>query len=130
MALSVAPDQEAFVASVEDSFHDAIADARACPRMWSVHAERLATDHDLIGPYFLWRLLIDRAEQRKGYGTAVLDAIVDYLATRPGAAVLWTSAGRGPGTPQPFYERYGFVMTGEIMHKEVVLRLDLPVRPG
>ena len=146
LALSVAPDQEAFVASVEDSFHDAIADARACPRMWSVHAERhvvgfvmisdgipaerLATDHDLIGPYFLWRLLIDRAEQRKGYGTAVLDAIVDYLATRPGAAVLWTSAGRGPGTPQPFYERYGFVMTGEIMHKEVVLRLDLPVRPG
>ncbi len=146
LALSPAPGQEAFVASVEDSFRDAVDDARACPRMWSVHAdgrlvgftmisdgipaERLAADADLIGPYFLWRLLIDRAEQRKGYGTAVLDALVGYLATRPAADVLWTSAGQGLGTPQPFYERYGFVTTGDTMDEEVVLRLDLPVRPG
>ena len=76
-------------------------------------AERLAADDDLLGPYYLWRLLIDQHEQRKGYGTATLDAVVAYLAGRPGADVLWTSAGQGPGSPQPFYERYGFVATGD-----------------
>ena len=98
---------------------DAIDDARACPRMWSVvrrrpgrrlrhdqrrdPAERLASDDDLIGPYFLWRLLIDEHEQRAGLrngdprrgrrlprGRSGADVAVDEL--RPGdrdpAAVL------------------------------------------
>ena len=141
LALGVAPGQEDFVAGVEQSFRDAIDDARACPRMWSVvagdrvvgfvmisdgiPAERLASDDDLLGPYYLWRLLIDRDQQRKGYGTATLDAVVAYLAGRPGADILWTSAGQGPGSPQPFYERYGFVATGDLVGHEAVLRLDL-----
>ena len=144
LALEVAPGQDRFVASVEDSFRDAIDDARAVPRMWSVNnrsrvvgfvmisdgipAERLTSDRDLIGPYFLWRLLIDRHVQRLGYGTATLDAIVAYVRTRPGADVLWVSAGQGDGSPQPFYERYGFVPTGDVMDDEVVLRLDLTER--
>jgi diamine N-acetyltransferase len=141
MLLDVRPDQASFVASVEQSFADALRDARACPRHWTVHAdgeivgfvmisdgipiERLASDTDLIGPYFLWRLLIDRRHQRKGYGTATLDAIVAYVRSRPGADALFTSAGQGEGTPQPFYERYGFVPTGGVVDDEVVLRLDL-----
>ena len=71
---------------------------------------------------------IDQSEQRKGYGTAVLDAVVAYLAQRPGADVLWTSAAPGPGSPRPFYERYGFVATGEVKWGETVLRLDLRER--
>ena len=141
LALRVRPGQERFVASVEESFQDAVDDARACPRLWSVRdgeqvvgfvmisdgipPERLAADDDLIGPYFLWRLLIDESHQRRGYGTAALDAVVDYLRGRPGADVLWTSAGQGEGSPQPFYERYGFVPTGEVTSGENVLRLDL-----
>jgi diamine N-acetyltransferase len=135
------PGQDRFVASVEESLQEAADEARACPRMWSVDdgeqlvgfvmisdgipPERLATDRDLIGPYYLWRLLIDERHQRRGYGTAVLDEVVAYLRTRPGADVLWTSSGQGQGTPQPFYERYGFVPTGDTMDDEVVLRLDL-----
>jgi len=141
MLLDVRPDQASFVASVEQSFADAIREARACPRFWTVQADgeivgfvmisdgipadRLASDADLIGPYFLWRLLIDHRHQRKGYGTATLDAIVDYVRRRPGADALFTSAGQGVGTPQPFYERYGFVPTGDVVDDEVVLRLDL-----
>ena len=52
-----------------------------------------------------------------------------YVRGRPnGARRCITSAGQGEGTPQPFYERYGFVPTGEIMEDEVVLRLDLAGR--
>jgi diamine N-acetyltransferase len=146
LALRPGESKERFVASVEDSFRDAIEDARACPRMWSVNdgdrvvgfamisdgipADRLASDADLIGPYFLWRLVIDERLQGRGYGTAALDAVVAYLRTRPEADVLWVSAGQGQGTPQPFYERYGFVSTGEVMDDEVVLRLDLSDRAG
>jgi diamine N-acetyltransferase len=141
VGLRLKPGQDRFVASVEESLKEAAVEARACPRMWSVYddeqlvgfvmisdgipPERLATDDDLIGPYFLWRLLIDERHQHQGYGTAVLDEVVGYLRTRPGADVLWTSAGQGDGTPQPFYERYGFVPTGDTMDDEVVLRLDL-----
>ncbi len=135
------PDQERFVSPVEESYRDAVMEAHACPRMWSVHAggsivgfvmisdgiaqATLDADPDLLGPYYLWRLLIDARYQRVGYGTAALDAVVAYLRGRPGAEILWTSAGEGDGSPRPFYERYGFVATGRIIDGEVVLRLDL-----
>jgi diamine N-acetyltransferase len=146
LAVRRGPGQERFVASVEASFEDAVRDARACPRFWTINdgadvvgfamisdgipAERLAADADLIGPYFLWRLLIDADRQRRGYGTAALDAVVEYLRRRPGADTLYTSAGQGPGTPQPFYERYGFAPTGDVLDGEVVLRLDLAKEDG
>jgi diamine N-acetyltransferase len=37
---------------------------------------------DLIGPYYLWKLLIDHRFQHCGYGSATLGAIAGYLATR------------------------------------------------
>lgn len=135
------PGQDRFVASVAQSFEHAIRDAHAEPRFWTIEdgdevvgfvmisdgipEERVASDPELIGPFFLWRLLIDRRQQRRGYGTAALDAVVEYVRGRPGGDVLWTSAAQGEGTPQPFYERYGFVPTGDIVDDEVVLRLDL-----
>jgi len=143
LGLTIAPGQDRFVASVEQSFAHAIRDARAVPRMWAIAdatdgtvvgfamisdgipEATLAAEPDLVGPYYLWRLLIDRRFQRQGYGTATLDALVAYVRTRPGADTLWVSAGQGPGTPQPFYERYGFVATDRIVEEEVVLGLDL-----
>jgi hypothetical protein len=35
------------------------------------------------------------------------------------------SCGQGDGSPQAFYEHYGFVATGEIKWDDTVLRLDL-----
>ncbi len=144
LTLRRGPGQERFLGSMESHFEDAIEDARACPRMWSVHdgealvgfvmisdgipAETLAADDDIIGPYYLWRLLVDERYQGRGYGAATIDAVVAYLRTRPGADVLWTSCQRGEGGPQPFYERYGFVDNGESKWGETVLRLDLTDR--
>jgi len=76
------------------------------PHLWAVHDAQAGTlvgfamisdnipppiDDDLVGPYYLWKLLIDHRCQRRGYGAATLDAVVDYLRTRPGAEVLYTS---------------------------------------
>jgi diamine N-acetyltransferase len=141
MTLRRGPGQERYLGSMASHFEDAVADARACPRMWSVHAgdhlvgfvmisdgipvERLAADNDLVGPYYLWRLLIGERFQGRGYGAAAIDAVVAYLRTRPGADLLWTSCKAGPGSPQPFYLRYGFVLTGDVKWGEDLLRLDL-----
>lgn len=141
LQLRRAPGQERFLGSMISHFEDAVEDARACPRMWSVHdgdtlvgfvmisdgipAETLAADDDILGPYYLWRLLIDEAYQGRGYGAATIDAVVAYLRTRPDARVLLTSCTPGDDGPQRFYEHYGFVATGEIKWDETVLRLDL-----
>ena len=75
--------------------------------------------------YFLWRLLIDERFQGRGYGTKTLDAVVEWLATQPGADVLFTSVVPGDESPVGFYERYGFRRTGQFFDDELVLRLDL-----
>ena len=56
---------------------------------------------------------------------ATIDAVVAYLRTRPNADILWTSCEAGKGSPQPFYLRYGFVLSGDVKWGEDLLRLDL-----
>ena len=55
------------------------------------------------------------------------DIVTD--ADRAAVLALERARGRGEGSPQPFYEHYGFVATGEIKWDETVLRLDLPREP-
>ena len=143
MGLRRGPGQDRYLGSMISHFEDAIADAKACPRMWSIHdaatgvlvgfvmisdnipAETLAADDDIVGPYFLWRLLIDHRHQARGFGRAALDAIVEYVRTRPDGATLLVSAAPGDGSPQPFYLHYGFAKTGEVKWGEELMRLDL-----
>jgi len=146
MGLRRGPGQERYLGRMISHFEDAISDAKACPRMWSAHdadtgqlvgfvmiadgipAETLAADDDIVGPYFLWRLLVDHRLQGRGYGAATIDAVVDYLRTRPNADALLTSCAAGEGSPQPFYLHYGFELTGEQKWGEDLLRLDLAGR--
>lgn len=134
------PGQEKYLNSMEDIFEEAVEDARAMPRMWAVHDDDSGElvgftmisdnipqpmDDDLVGPYFLWKLLIDEGSQRRGYGTATLDAVIAYVRTRPNAEVLFTSCSDGPGSPRGFYLGYGFTDTGRVMWGENVLAYDL-----
>jgi diamine N-acetyltransferase len=146
MGLRRGPGQDRYLGSMISHFEDAIADAKACPRMWSIHdagsgtlvgftmisdnipAEVLEADDDIVGPYFLWRLLIDHRHQGQGYGRAAVDAIVDYVLTRPNGTTLLVSAAPGEGSPQPFYLHYGFEKTGEVKWGEELMRLDLAAR--
>ena len=141
LAVRVAPAQDRFVASVEQSFRDAEAYPQAKPRCWTVNdgddvvgfvmisdgvdPEVIASDPLIVGPYFLWRLLIDERHQRRGYGAATLDAVVAYVRGRPGATELLTSYTDGEGNPGPFYAGYGFEETDRFVEGERVLRLDL-----
>ena len=141
MGIRRGPGKDRYVGSMISHFEDAIAYAQACPRMWSVHdgdqlvgfvmisdnipQAVLDTDDNIVGPYFLWRLVIHEPFQRRGYGRATIDAVIEYLRTRPGADALYVSSVPGEGSPMPFYEGYGFVKTGRVADGEEVLRIDL-----
>jgi diamine N-acetyltransferase len=140
MGLRRGPGQERYLGSMASHFEDAGEEPRALPHPWAVHDAATGElvgfamisdgipepiDDDLVGPYFLWRLLIDERFQGRGYGGATIDAIVEYLATRDGADVLYTSCADGDGSPRGFYLHHGFTDTGRVMWEENVLALDL-----
>jgi len=133
-ALRVAPAQRRFVSEVARSLAEAPEPPAARALSWAVYDGDTPVGFVMIAdevddpeyiPQFLWKLLIDERYQRRGYGTAVLDLVVEYFRGRPGVEALTTSAGPGDGSPIPFYERYGFERTGEVHDGEVVLRLEL-----
>lgn len=81
---------------------------------------------DTEGPeYFLWRLMIDKNHQRKGYGFQAMLQVIDHVRTLPGATELKTSYVPGEGNPSPFYYKLGFEETGEMLEGEKVLKLTL-----
>lgn len=83
-----------------------------------------------LGPYFLWRLLVDLRYQGQGHGSQILDQVVDYVRTRPCAERLLTSAVPGERSPVGFYLKYGFRLTGEVDDGEAVMELPLsPITP-
>lgn len=75
--------------------------------------------------YFLWRLMIAYPHQGKGYGREALRLLIEHVRTRPNATELLTSYVPVEGGPGPFYERLGFVPTGDMIGEEVIMRLSL-----
>ena len=137
LTLRRGPGQERYLGSMESHFEDAVTDARACPRMWSVHdgdqlvgfvmiSDGITVDNpDYVGPYYVWRLLIDTKHQGLGYGTAALHLVCEHVRTRPDARVLLVSHVVGPTSPVTFYQPYGFQLTGDVQDGEPILALDL-----
>ena len=137
LALRVAPEQSRFVGSVAAALEDAeeYPDAKAWYRAIYAGEEPVGfvmlswdvtpVPGEIIGPWFLWKLLIDKRHQRHGYGRAAMRQVVE-IVRNAGATELLTSYTTGEGEPRPFYERFGFVPTGERDNAgEVTLSLDL-----
>ena len=136
--LKVTPEQANYVAANAESLLEAAATPNACPWYRAVYAGDVPvgfvmisdgipdTHPEYLGPYFLWRLMIDTRWQRQGLGTATLDLVVDYVRTRPNAQRLLSSLVPGAiASPREFYLRYGFRLTGEWFDGEEVMELPL-----
>jgi diamine N-acetyltransferase len=128
--LRVAPEQERFVASTAVS----IAQAHFEPDFaWfrAIYADEtpvgfvMLHDDPAKPVCYLWRFLIDRGHQKRGYGQRALELLLDHVRGRPGATALTLSYVPGEGGPAPFYERMGFVHTGEEDEGEIVMRIDV-----
>lgn len=129
LKLSVSDHQKKFVASNSVS----IAQAHFSDYAWF---RAIAYDGVFVGfvmlhdepkkpEYFLWRFMIDQRYQGNGFGKRALELLVDYVKKRPNASELYTSCVPGEGSPSIFYEKFGFIGTGDKEENEDVYRLIL-----
>ena len=133
-ALRTTHEQEQFVSTVAYSLREAASEPEGNPWYRAIYAGdvpvgfiMLAWDvtpqpPEIIGPWYLWKLLIDHRHQGKGYGQEAVRQIVDLIRAE-GATELLTSYVPGEGSPAGFYARLGFVPTGELnADGEIIVR--------
>lgn len=80
-----------------------------------------------VGNYCLWRFMIDREYQGRGYGRAALTAALAYVRTMPcGVAdYCWLSYEPDNLVAKKLYESVGFSENGETDGDEIVAVLKL-----
>jgi diamine N-acetyltransferase len=137
LAVRVAPAQKRFVGTVAGALMDAQEIPEGKPWYRAIYADDQPVGFvmlswnvtpeppRIIGPWFLWKLLVDERHQRRGYGREAVRLVADIVRAN-GAAELLTSCVPGDGGPEPFYRRIGFSPTGELDENgEIILALDL-----
>lgn len=136
LALETHRSQRRFVASIAESFGDALAPEVVDGAPVVPWFRAIAADGELAGfvmiaertehhpEAYLWRLLVDRRHQRRGIGERVLVLLAEKLAAE-GDETMLTSWVDAPGGPAPFYARLGFEPTGRIVDGEVEARVSL-----
>lgn len=129
--------QERFVAPVDQSYADALFPEPeqghpVVPVLLGIEADGEAAGFlmyaDAVNegtplPY-LWRFLVDRRQQGRGIGARALDAWIEDLRDA-GHSTVETSWVPGPGGPEAFYLRAGFMPTGEVDDGEAVGRRSI-----
>jgi diamine N-acetyltransferase len=80
--------------------------------------------HDMQS-VMLWRFMIDHRYQRMGFGEQALRLIIAHASTRPNVTSMLLSFVPEENNPEPFYQRFGFVRTGEEDEGELIMRLTL-----
>ncbi len=79
------------------------------------------TDEDA---YWIYRLMLDRTQQHKGYGTQALQKLVEMLRDDPDRRALYISAFSDNTHALAAYRKFGFVDDGREINGETVLRYD------
>jgi diamine N-acetyltransferase len=131
LRLKVFPEQEKYVASnavsiAQAYFHRDNAWFRAIYADETPVGFLMLDDRPDEASYFLWRFMIDARYQKFGYGKRALELLINHVRTRPNAKELGVSCvPEGEGSPCPFYEKMGFVYTGEEDEGELVMKLKL-----
>lgn len=77
--------------------------------------------------YYLWRFMIGKPFQTRGYGRQVLD-IIYQKCLDDGIKYLYTSCMMHTPMPYKFYINYGFIDTGELDGEEEILKLKIVKR--
>ena len=71
---------------------------------------------------YIWRFMIAKDHQHKGYGTAAIKQIVEIEKQR-GIKTIYVSVVPKHDMPKVFYESCGFINTGEIVYEELLLKM-------
>jgi diamine N-acetyltransferase len=136
-AVTLAPEQESYVGSVAEALEEAREVPEGKPWYRAVFDRELAVGFvmlswnvqpnppEIIGPWYLWKLIVDRRYQGRGYGRAIIEKVIEIVRAE-GAETLLTSYALGQGNPGPFYQHVGFSPTGEVnIDGEIIVALKL-----
>lgn len=136
VALSVAPDQQRFVASNAKSllqyfYHDP-SDSFAPFGIYdgdTMVGFIMYGQSDFDGKRFweIWRLMVDERYQRKGYARAALLQMIALMRDRLHLDEIYIMFLLDNSTAQTLYESVGFVDTGMVDDGEKIFRLDVSV---
>ena len=83
-------------------------------------------DYD-IPEYDIWHMMIDESMQGRGYGSAALDRVIDYIKTKPfgdSDRVALTCNKDNP-VARKLYEKKGFSASGVEDEDEIELALEV-----
>ncbi len=137
LAVAVAPEQLRFVGTVADALRDAEEIPEAKPWYRAVYADdepvgfvmlswNVTPDPPrIIGPWFLWKLIVDEQHQGEGFGREAVRLVAEVVSAN-GAERLFTSCVPGDHGPESFWRHMGFAPTGDYDENgEPILVLDL-----
>ena len=130
--LRLAPGQEDFVSHPIRSLAQAYVYRDQC-QPFGIYANgkmvgyvMVIYDYD-VTEYDIWHMMIDEAEQGKGYGSAALDRVIEYIGTKPfgdsGRVAL--TCNRNNPIARQLYERKGFSATGIEDEDEIELVMTI-----
>jgi diamine N-acetyltransferase len=126
--LGLRPEQREYVAPNVRSIAEAYVEPLAWPR--AIYADEepigflMVHANDEEKEYFLWRFMIAAEHQHRGYGRRALELLVEEVRARGGTSIR-SSYVPGEHSPRGFYLAFGFEETGEVLHDETEIRLQL-----
>lgn len=133
IALVVADEQSQYIASNEGSLKEAENNSNVA-RPFAIYIDdkmvgftMFAFDEEYEDPndrYWLWRFMIDKNLQGRGYGRLALEEIIKYFNDN-GANNIKLSTKESNVKALSLYHKFGFKENGEMNDEEKVLVLDL-----
>ena len=131
LRLDVSEDQRRLVASVAESYADALfppEDPNGPPLVWIRGVLRNSEPAGFImcadqterqkDPW-LWRLLVDKSHQGFGVGTFAVTSVIERYREL-GMQRILTAWHPSEGNAGDFYKKFGFIETGEKIDDEIV----------
>ena len=131
-ALRLAPGQEEYVSHPIRSLAQAYVYRTQC-QPFGVYADGKMVGYVMviyeydIPEYDIWHMMIDEAQQGRGYGGEALDRVLDYIRTKP-----FGSSSRAALTCNmkntlaiKLYEKKGFTPTGAVYDDEIELAMTV-----
>ena len=130
--LKLAPGQEDFVSHPVRSLAQAYVYRTQCQPFGIYEGDAMVGyvmviyDYD-IPEYDVWHMMIDDAKQGRGYGTAAMDRVLDYIRTKPfgDSDRVTLTCHKDNAQALHLYESKGFAPTGAVYDEEIELSLTL-----
>ena len=130
LSLSIYEDQRGYVSTTAESLAQAyVYQDTAFP--FAIYDDETIVGFIMMGYYkekeyyTLWKLLIDKDHQNKGYGRKALELGIAFLKENFQVKDIYTGVSPGNGVAKKLYESVGFQETGLFENNMLELRLQL-----